>query len=314
MADGPDLDKISRQRLDFEEHPDGSVTAILTVTLPDGTVQRYRSTSTPEELDQFASAIANAETKLTKRIEGMSDEEIAGIFGDIWNGVKSVGKAVAKVATSKVFKAASKGLASIAPALGPYAPAAMAVSGGMQVTSKIAQSALAAEAGANRAARALGIGAKKRASAMTRGKPKLTNALLKWGSRKRKSAFGLATDLVKKTRGDALRRLAAALKKRKKSKTKKKFTKKQRENLKRLARILKKRKAAAARKKRRKPKPKRKAKQKKKATPKRRTSTRISVLAAARTGRLRSNKPGDVSEKQLQQVAKKGRVFWISAT
>lgn len=39
---------------------------------------------------------------------------------------------------------------------------------------------------------------------------------------------------------------------------------------------------------------------------------KVDVLAAARAGALRSNKPGSVSADELLQAAKQGRVFWLS--
>lgn len=259
-----DLDQLSRQRLDFEELPNGGTRAILTVTLPNGKAYRYTADVDQEEYDQFANVVTTAETKMLQKVEGLSDEEIAGLFSSIAKGFKSVVNGVKKVATSKVFKFAAKGLQTIAPALGPYAPAAMAVGGGMQVASKIASSAVAAEAGAKNAARALGLTAKRQASLKTRGRSSITKLLTRWANKKRKAAFSRLN--TKKARAAATRR-------------------------------------------RRKPKKRR--------TTRRRTtkkpSARISVLAAAQAGRLRSNKAGDVSKKKLEAAAKKGRVFWITA-
>lgn len=258
----PDLDRLSRQRIDFEEHPDGSVTAILTVTLPNGQAHRYTETVTPEEYDQFANVVASAEARMLQRVEGLSDEEVAGLFSSIGKAFKSVVNGVKKFAASKIFKTAASGLQTIAPALGPYAPAAMAVGGGMQVASKVARGAIAAEAGAKQAAKALGIGAHNSASYKTRGKPALTRAVTSWANRKRKNVFSMLKSLGKKRRFQPTRSRKALPKSWAKRKTSRK-------------------------------------------------PQRITVLAAAKKGRLRSNKPGDVSAKQLQQLAKKGRVFWI---
>lgn len=263
MAEPANLDKLSRQRIDYEELPGGGVRAILTVTLPNGKAYRYTADVSPEEFQQFANVVTTAETKMVQRVEGLSDEEIAGLFSSIAKGFKSVINGVKKVATSKVFKFAAKGLQTIAPALGPYAPAAMAVGGGMQVASKIASSAVAAEAGAKNAARALGLGAKRLASRKTRGKPRLSAGLAAWANLKRKKAFARLN--TAKAKAAATRRRRGRKPKRRKTSTRPK------------------------------------------------TSARISVLAAAQSGRLRSNKPGDVSKKTLTAAAKKGRVFWITA-
>lgn len=259
-----DLDQLSRQRLDFEELPGGGTRAILTVTLPNGKAYRYTADVDEDEYNQFANVVTAAETKMLQRVEGLSDEEIAGLFDSIAKGFKSVVNGVKKVATSKVFKFAAKGLQTIAPALGPYAPAAMAVGGGMQVASKIASSAVAAEAGAKRAARALGLSAKRVSHRKTRGRGPFTKMLTRWANKKRKSAF---------------------------------------------SRLNTKRARDAAKRRRRKPK----ARRRKPTRRPRATTKRISILAAAQAGRLRSNKAGDVSTKKLKRAAKKGRVFWITA-
>lgn len=253
------MEDLSRQRLDFEEGPNGETVAILTITLGDGTVHRYRESTDQEELDQLGAAFATAEARQMK-IEGLSDDEIAGFFGSIAKGFKSVVNVAKKVASSKVFKAAGRGLAMAAPALGPFAPAAMAVSGGMEMAGRLARSAVAAEAGAKRVARKLARVAKKKNRRKVR-KSKSAKKLARYGNKKRKSAFA------------RIARLAKAMKKKKKRSKKKRGKKRSK------ARRVK----------------------------------RPNIVTAAKKGKLRSNKKGNVSVTQLKSAAKKGRVYWLAA-
>jgi hypothetical protein len=202
-----DLNSLSRQRLDFSEGPEGQAIATLTVSLGDGSVHRYKAESTEQEVNELAKGIANAEInamKISGEIAGMGEDEIAGLFGKIWKGVKSVGKVARKIASSKVFKMAGKGLTMIAPALGPFAPAALAVGGGMMVASKLSDASIAAEAGAKKVARNLGLkgkaASKHVAAAVAKSiraqgrRPRrgLFGRLSRWGNSKRKSAMARA--------------------------------------------------------------------------------------------------------------------------
>ena len=56
---------------------------------------------------------------------------MGSFLGGLWKGIKKVAK---KVATSKVFKTATTALAAAAPALGPFAPAALAASTAMKAS------------------------------------------------------------------------------------------------------------------------------------------------------------------------------------
>lgn len=127
---------LSKQHLDYEELPDGSVRAILTVTLPGGNQLVFKGDPvTPKEAES---------------VEGLYDE-VGNIFGDIAKGIGKVAKGVVKgvkaVASSKVFAAAAKGLALVAPALGPLAPVALTASTVMSTTNKLAQARHAAARG-----------------------------------------------------------------------------------------------------------------------------------------------------------------------
>ena len=72
-----------------------------------------------------------------------------------------------KVVTSKVMQSAAKGLGMIAPALGPLAPAALAVSGGIGVAGKLLGAKTAQDLGAPLTAMALATGAVGDAKALT---------------------------------------------------------------------------------------------------------------------------------------------------
>lgn len=198
-----DLNSLSRQRLDFSEGPQGQAVATLTVTLGDGSVHRYKAESTEQEVNELAKGIANAEIramKISGEIAGMGDDEIAGVFGSIVKGVKSVGKAARKIASSKVFKMAGKGLVLAGPFLGPLAPAAMAVGGGMMVASKLSDASIAAEAGAKRVAKNLGLSGKRSTRSVARAVSKRTGGrrggwfggIKRWANAKRKAAAARA--------------------------------------------------------------------------------------------------------------------------
>lgn len=185
------LDDLSRQRLDFSEGPNGETIAVLTVTLQDGSVHRYTAQTDQDEIDNLASVLAVSESRLMRAGIGahMSEEEISGFLDSIVKGVKAIGNVAKKVVTSKVFRVAGKGLAMAAPALGPFAPAAMAVSAGMATASKIGAAAIAAEGGARRASKNLARIARKKASASVRGNTKSLGKLMRSAAGKRRSAW-----------------------------------------------------------------------------------------------------------------------------
>lgn len=247
------MSDLSRQRLDYSEGPNGETIAILTVTLQGGEVYRFKESVDDEEIDALAAGIAAAEAR-ELRISGLAtEEEIAGIFGSIAKAFKSVANIAKKVVTSKVFKKAGKALAAIAPALGPYAPAAMGISAGMQTASKLGAAANAASAGARQVSKKMVRSARRKASRKVRGKRKPLRRLMSWANKTAKAGAKLAG--------------------RKKSR----------------------------RRRRRKP------------TGRRRKTKRPNILAAARAGKLRSNRKGDVSAGALRRAAKTGRVYWLAA-
>jgi len=191
----PDIEKLSRQRIDFTEDGKGNTTANLTVTLGDGSVRRFKATSTEREVDKLAKGIANAEMRqmeISGEIAGWGEDEISGWFSKIVKGVKKVGKVARKIASSKVFKMAGKGLLAASPVLGPFAPAAAAIGGGMMIASKLSDASIAAEAGAKRVSRTLTGGAGKYVRRIAR-KPGSWKKLLGWGNRRRLGAAARAT-------------------------------------------------------------------------------------------------------------------------
>lgn len=332
---------LSRQRLDFSKGPRGETIATLTVTLQDGSVRRFRESVTDRDLEDLGMAFAKAEAP-----------GVAGLFDDIGKAlggaVKSVAGAAKKVASSKVFRTAAKGLALVAPAAGPMAPALMTVSGGMQVASKLASASVAAEAGAKEAARALGLSANRTASKLTGGNRRMKKIVMRYANDKRKKAKALAekraarkrkravfaAKLKKaiadvKRRKKAARAMAAYLRRGLKSKNPAAYfgTKKRRNSkikrwqkaigakptgivdmqTRRYARNVK---VSLPRPTRAKRRPKRKATRatKRRAAP----AKRPNLITAARSGRLRSNRPGDVSLATLVKANETGRVFWVS--
>jgi hypothetical protein len=175
--------KISRQRLDHFVLPDGSVEAVLTVTLPgrkEPLVFRERSTPAEARADLGPAGVAGV-------------GEVGSIFGDIGKALKGaakgIGKAVKSVASSKVFKAAAKGLAAIAPALGPLAPVALTTAGAMATTSALVGARRKAAHGDKRGAAvltALAVSAAKKVA------PKNHAALLKIAADKSRNAHALS--------------------------------------------------------------------------------------------------------------------------
>lgn len=181
------LEDLSRQRMDFRDNPDGSTTAILTVTLGNGDVHRFEGKSDAAEVDRLAKVIANAEMRelqISGEIAGMSEEEIAGVFGTIYNAAKGVYRGAQKVASSKAFKWAGKGLVLA----GAVFPPAAAVGAGMMAASKLSDASIAAEAGAKKTARKLTNAAKRYAGAVSRGNRSVANQVLTYGNRRRKAA------------------------------------------------------------------------------------------------------------------------------
>lgn len=256
---------ISKQRIDYSTGPAGETIATLSVTLADGSTHRYSASATDKEVDDLASAFANAEIRERKRVEGhMSEEEIAGFFSFVKKAVRKVGNVVKKVANSKVFKLAAKGLVAISPVLGPLGPIAAGAGGAMMIASKLASAGVAASAGARRAAKKLVRSAKRVAKRFSRSK-KGRRALLKLGNRKRKAAERLARRTSRGRRRKPSRRRRPS-----------------------------------------------KRRTRRRAAPAKRRTRKPNILAAARAGRLRSNKPGSISAKKLMRADRKGRVYWVS--
>lgn len=103
---------------------------------------------------------------------------------------ESVANAAKEVASSEVFKGAAKGLAMVAPALGPFAPAAMAVSAGMGTASTLLSARTAAKRGNKAAAAAL---TQRAVSDAKRIAPKQAAKLLKIAQDKSRAASELAS-------------------------------------------------------------------------------------------------------------------------
>lgn len=190
-----ELETFSRQRIDYSMGPSGETIATLTVTLGDGSVHRYKGSATEKEVDKLAKGIADAEVKakrISGEIAGMSEDEISGFWGSIVKSVKKVGKVARKIASSKAFKWAGKGLVAISPMLGPFGAATAAVGGGMMLASHVSDMSIAAEAGAKKVARGLGINLHKKARSIAR-RPATRRKLINWANNRRKSVFARAT-------------------------------------------------------------------------------------------------------------------------
>jgi hypothetical protein len=129
--------EVFRHRIDWNWLDDGSIEAVLSLTLPDGHAFRFRASADPKEIAEALNAL---------------HPEVGGFMGNLWKGVKKVAKTVA---TSKVFKVAASALAIVAPALGPLAPVAFAAGAGMKASGAlVAARAYAAKGGSGNKAKA----------------------------------------------------------------------------------------------------------------------------------------------------------------
>jgi hypothetical protein len=183
--------KISKQRLDHFETADG-IEAVLTITLPNGKELVFRELASKQEAMRVEGNFDIA--------DGIEGEEVEGLFGDIGKALGKVAKGVVKgvkaVASSKVFKAAAKGLAVAAPMLGPLAPAALAASGAMATTSALVSARHAAGRGNKKAAAQFTALAVKTAKKIS---PKHAATLLKVAADKSRSADAIAAQPPKST-------------------------------------------------------------------------------------------------------------------
>lgn len=199
------FNQLSQQRIDYTPLPNGGVRARLTVSLPGGKTIPFVEDVTPEDVKTYEAQIAGVEIGYALDEIGYvgSVEQIGflgGIVRAIGKGIKAVGKAaggvvkgIAKVGkaivTSKVFQTAAKGLAIIAPALGPLAAPALAVSGAVGVAGKLLGAKNASKVGAKRTATAL---AQSAVSDAKRIAPGAAPSLLRIATDKANSAMKLA--------------------------------------------------------------------------------------------------------------------------
>ncbi|HET8938986.1 MAG TPA: hypothetical protein VFN67_36330 [Polyangiales bacterium] len=262
---------LPKQHLDYIEHDDGSLTAVMTVTFPNGHVERFETKVTPEEAEEVSGGYVGQEIVL------IGPDEVG--FGFLKKFVKKVGKVAKSVAQSKIFKLAATGLAVVGPALGPFAPIAMAASAGMGIASKLAGAATAAASGAKAVAQAITKEAHLDAKALT------------------STAAGAASLM----RAANAKRVAADNIDSRKVTQRPKLTAAPRAAPRPAARPAAVAKRAPA------PKP---AAAKPVATPV--VSSSADLLARARAGRVRSNKPGGITDAQLLAAHKSGRIFWVS--
>lgn len=205
------FDRLSKQRLDYTSLPGGGQRARMTITLapsphfPKGKTYTFVEDITPSDVRKYATQIAGVEIGCAMdEAPSISGVEVGNIFGDIakglGKGVKAIGKVAKKVVTSKVMQTAAKGLALAAPALGPFAPAALGVSAGIGIAGKLLASKTAQEVGAPRASNALAASAMSDAKALTKTSGGLSG-LLKVASTKALNASNLVNAVVQKSVG-----------------------------------------------------------------------------------------------------------------
>lgn len=177
--------QLSQQALDFVDLPGGGQRAVLTVTLPGGKQYTYTEDVHPDEAAKVEG--------LYDEVGALLDAQVGSIFGDIAKGLKKVAKGavhvVRDIAHSKVFATAAKGLALIAPALGPLAPAALATSATMGIASKLTQARVAAKRGNKTLAAKITASAVKSAQSVA---PKNSATLLRLANTKSSRASALS--------------------------------------------------------------------------------------------------------------------------
>lgn len=235
MAKSPVTEKfdqnVSRQRIDYNQLPDGTVQAILTVTLPGGIQNVYIADVSPQEAQVVSGAWDEiAAMDVAGEIPwGEVGFSLGGLFKGVVKSVKSVvmhpinvirnpknlfkppdmpifnkefqklhkkvDDVAKKVATSKVFKQAAAGLAVAAPFLGPVAPIALGAAGAMTIANKVMSARVAAEKGAKGVATALMAEATGQAKQLA---PKNFKELLTVANDKAKGALSLASSVKPK--------------------------------------------------------------------------------------------------------------------
>lgn len=199
------FDKLSKQRIDYVSLPNGGQRARMTITLPPqpgfpaGRTFTFVEDVTASDVKQYGAEIAGLEIGCAMALGPVSGVEVGSFFGDIAKGlggaVKAVGKVAKKVVTSKVMQTAAKGLAMIAPALGPMAPAAIAVSGGIGVAGKLLASKTAQSVNAPLASDQLARSAVADAKAITKS-PAAFKGLMNIASNKALNATNLINKVV----------------------------------------------------------------------------------------------------------------------
>lgn len=136
--------QISRQRIDYAWQKDGRIKAILTLTLAGGQTYRITAHGDPYEIAKVMQA---------------NNPEVGSLLGKVWGGIKKVAK---KVATSKVFKAASSVLTKVGAALPPpVGPAALAAGTAMSIGTKLLAAKTYSDRGDTKSAAKLVLAAKK---------------------------------------------------------------------------------------------------------------------------------------------------------
>jgi hypothetical protein len=200
------FNSLSKQRLDYESLPNGGQRARMTITLANGKSLTFVEDVTASDVKQYAAEIAGVEIGCACAMAPISGVEVGNIFSDIakglGKGVKAIGKVAKKVVTSKVMQTAAKGLAMAAPALGPFAPAALGVSAGIGIAGKLLASKTAQSVGAPLASNALAQSAVSDAKRLTKTSSGLFG-LLKVASTKAMNAFSLV-DKLQPASGDVM--------------------------------------------------------------------------------------------------------------
>lgn len=273
---GDPLAGLVRQRLDFRDNADGSITTTLTISLPNGVVKRFEDVTWPHEVEAVAGEHIGGELAIL----GPDGEIGISFFKRLGRVAKGVGKIAKDIASSKIMKIAAAGLALAAPLLGPIAPVALAASAGLGVAAKLAKAGVAAAQGATNVAKQITASAALDARRLTKT-PEGAASLLQAANNKRLAASAIAAKpstvrrptprlAASNPRGTTLARRPAAA----------------------VARPT----AAKA------------------STSTKITYPPLSeadLLARARSGRVRSSRGENVTEPQLLAAYKTGRIYWV---
>lgn len=163
--DTVDFDKLSQQKITYENLPGGGIRGRITVTLPGGKTMTFVEDMPKAALERMQAEIHGCEIGFALRdgdiagaigyldsVYGREGEVGLSIFKRISRGIKKVAKTVVN---SKLLQTAAKGLAVVGPFIPGVGTIAAGVGAGLMVAGKLAGAKAAEQMGAKRTAAAL---------------------------------------------------------------------------------------------------------------------------------------------------------------